>query len=263
MLNRYIGKNATSWEAELKAAWDEVQRHGHEMSEYERNVIMREIKQRQEELTPIVGGQAVAEFREAIGAFQAAEKKIADERRKEINRFDTAKYNAELQAIQARVKMTVEHPKNIMDATEKPISQRLQQIYDEAIQSGDIHKQRAAVEVIKDMPVVGSQPEERMSVNFLAKTAAAKEAEVRQTDGILKAQQERQAALQELDQRRERLNTVSQALGMGRADDLMGFSFLARAYKQVQRDPATGEIKIYQETDPEVTGVYWKGEKTA
>ena len=256
MINRYVGKSP-DWEAELKAAYDELRQYGDEMSEYERNVITREIKRRQEELIPIVGAKVIGEYKQSIEKFKAAEAAIQAERAKEINRFDSSKNNAEIQPGSSPIKMTLDHPKNINDATEKPVSKRLEEIYNEAMQSGDIHKQRAAVEILKDIPIVGTQQEERIAVNHLAKTAAAKEAEIRHTEGIVKAQEARQAALVELDERHEKLNKVSTVLGMGAADNPTNFHSFAKAYRQVQRDPNTGEIKFYKETDPEVTGVYW------
>ena len=255
MQKRYLGRN-TDWEAEIKAAYDELRLHGHEMSEYERNVISREIKKRQDELIPIVGAQVIGEYKQSIEKFKAAEAAIQTERAKEINRFDSAKFVNELQAMTTRVNMTVQHTAN--PATkEAPVSKRLEDIFDEAIQSGDIHKQRAALEVLKNIPLSGTA-EERMKINQLSKNAERAEQQFRQTEGTLKAHEARQAALTELDERREKLNKVSTVLGMGAADDPLNFNFFAKAYKQVQRDPSTGEIKIYAEDAPEVTGVYWK-----
>ena len=252
MQKRYLGRN-TDWEAEIKAAYDELRLHGHEMSEYERNVISREIRKRQEDLIPVVGAQVIGEYKQSIEKFKAAEAAIQTERAKEINRFDAVKFNAELQAMTARVNMTAQHTANPM-ANEAPVSKRLEEIYSEAIQSGDIHKQRAAIEVIKTIPLSGNA-DERMRINQLAKNAERVEQQFRQTEGTLKAHEARQAALMELDERREKLNKVSMVLGMGAASDPMNFNFFAKAYKQVQRDPGTGEIKIYAEDAPEVTGV--------
>jgi hypothetical protein len=258
MNRRYISNDVMNWEAEIKAARDELRLHGHEMSEYERNVISREIKKRQDELIPVVGAKVIGEYKQSIEKYQAAQAKIEAEKVKEINRFDSTKFNNELQALQARVKMTMDHPANPLRGKDKPVSVRIEEIYNEAIQSGDIHKQRAAIEVIKDIPITGNQ-DERIRINQLAKNAEAAEESLRQTEGTLKARAERTAAIDELDQRRETLNKVSTILGMGRADDGMNFNFFAKAYKQVQRDPATGEIKIYAEDAPEVTGVIFKG----
>ena len=255
MQKRYLGRNQ-DWEAEIKAAYDELRLHGREMSEYERNVISREIKKRQDELIPVVGAQVIGEYKQSIEKFKAAEKAIQAEKAKEINRFDTVKFNAELQAMTARVNMTVQHTPN-PNTKEAPVSKRLEEIGEEAIQSGDIHKQRAYIEVLKTIPLSGN-PDERVRINQLAKNAERAEVQFRQTEGTLKAQQARQAALLELDERREKLNKVSTVLGMGAADDPTNSNFFAKAYKQVQRDKTTGEIVIYAEDAPEVTGVYWK-----
>ena len=255
MQKRYLGRSQ-DWEAEIKAAYDELRNHGHEMSEYERNVISREIRKRQDELIPVVGAQVIGEYKQSIEKFKAAEAAIQTERAKEINRFDTVKFNAELQAMTTRVNMTAQHTANPM-SKEAPVSKRLEDIYSEAIQSGDIHKQRAAIEVIKTIPLSGNA-DERIRINNLSKNAERAEQQFRQTEGTLKAHEARQAALIDLDTKHEKLSKVSEVLGMGSATDPFNTNPFAKAYKQVQRDRDTGEIKIYAEDAPEVTGVYWK-----
>ena len=254
MKTRFTNNNAMSWEADIKAAREELRLHGHEMSEYERNVISREIKKRQEDLIPVVGARVIGEFKQSIKKYQDAQDKINAERQAEINRFDSSKYNNELQAMQARVKMALEHQSNPLRGKDKPVSQAIEEIYNEAMQSGEIHKQRVAVEVMKNIPLPGNQ-QDRIKVNQLAKNAEAVEVKLRQTEGTIKAQQEAHTALLELDERRETINKVSTLLGMGPVDRPFNNNAFTRAYNQVQRDPQTGEIKIYDEDAPEVTGV--------
>ena len=55
-----------NWESEIKAWRQELAAHGHEMSQYERNVISREIKKRQEELIPVVGARVIGEFKDCL-----------------------------------------------------------------------------------------------------------------------------------------------------------------------------------------------------
>lgn len=260
MQNRYLGRN-TDWEAEIKAAFSELALHGHEMSEYERNVISREIRKRQDELIPVVGAQVIGEFKGAIKNYQDALVKVDAERTKEINRFDSAKFNTELQAITTRVNLAFQGDVNELRG-DKPKSDRLAAIYSEAMQSGDIHKQRAAFEVIKALPITGDL-QERMKINQLAKDAEAAEFTFRQTEGTLKAQQERTAALNDLGAKQEKLNKVSEVLGMGSIHDPLASSPFAMAARQVEwpRDTGKGERIsnepiIHNENDPEVTRVY-------
>lgn len=256
MNNRFLG-TSQKWEAEIKAAQEELRLHGHEMSPYERNVISREIKRRQDELIPVVGAQVIGEFKNAIRKYQDSLATVDAERAKEINRFDTVKFNAELQTLNTRVKLALEAPVNPLRGKDKPTSARLEEIYNEAIQSGDLHKQRAALETFKSLPSTGNA-QERIAINGLAKKAEQTEFAFRQTEGTLKAQQERRGALQELEAKHEKLNKVSEILGMGNVNDPFNIGPFAKAAKLVQRDPHSGEILIYKETDPEVTRVFAK-----
>jgi hypothetical protein len=246
-------RSAANWEAEIKTAQQELRLHGHEMSPYERNVISREIKRRQDELIPVVGGMVIGEFHQAIGKYKASEQLMQAERTKEINRFDSAKLNTEIQLMQTRVQMATQKDKNVLRGDNPGISAQLQQVYSEAIQSGDLHKQRAAIEVIKSVSLPGGQ--ERGFVNDLARQAERAEVEFRQTEGTRNAQQARMDALGELHAKHEQLDKVSQLLGMGAIDDPFNPGPFAKAAKMVEFT-AEGPV-IYDENDPAVTGVLW------
>lgn len=251
--------NATqNWEAEIQDYQNELRQHGHEMSAYERNTISRMIKARQEELIPKVGALVIGEWKSAIQNYKNAQEMISAERTKEINRFDSAKFNAELQTINTRVNMALRADVNELRNGTKP-SAKVTAIYSEALQSGDIHKQRAAIEVIKTLPLSGDGPE-RIELNQLVRSAADAEIKFRQTEGTIKAQQEAAQALNDISAKKEKLDKVSQILGMGGVDDVFSTSPFAKAARLVERDRSTGEIVIRNEDDPEVTGVFWKSE---
>ena len=244
-----------NWEAEIQDYQNELNNHGHEMSAYERNVISREIKRRQEELIPKVGALVIGEWKSAIENYKNAQETINAERTKEINRFDSAKFNAELQNVNTRVNMALRADVNELKNDPKP-SAKIAAIYSEAIQSNDIHKQRAAIEVIKTLPLSGTASE-RAELNQLVRSAADAEIKFRQTEGTIKAQQDAAQAENDILAKKEKLNKVSQVLGMGSVDDVFSNSPFAKAARLVERDRTTGEIVIHNEEDPEVTGVFW------
>jgi hypothetical protein len=250
-------RSAGNWEAEIKAALDELRNHGHEMSPYERNVISREIKRRQDELIPVVGAKVIGEWKGTITKYQEAQKRMKAERSAEINRWDSAKLNAEMDLFQRRVDMVLKAGSDPLHG-DAPISAKIQQVYNDALQSGDIHKQRAAVEVIKTVTGRIQAGQEKIAVNQLARDAEKVELELMQTEGTRKAQAELVQAENELITRRANLDKVSQVLGMGGIDDVFATSPFAKAASLVERDRATGELIIHGENDPEVTGVLWK-----
>ena len=244
-----------NWEAEIQDYQKELKNHGHEMSAYERNTISRMIKARQEELIPRVGAMVIGEWKSAIQNYKNSMAQVDAEHTKEINRFDSAKFNVELQNVNMRVSMALKADVNPIRGDSKP-SAKIEQIYNEAIQSGDIHKQRAAIEVIKTLPLSGTASE-RAELNQLIRSAADSEIKFRQTEGTIKAQQDHAQALNELGEKKEKLNKVSEVLGMGNVDDVFNSNPFAKAARLVERDRTTGEIVIHNEDDPEVTGVFW------
>jgi hypothetical protein len=209
-----------------------------------------------------VGAQLIGEFKAHIAHYKSAQAKVQEERAKEANRFDTARLNQELQLIQTRVKLAMEGETNLLDAGNVPISARLQAVYDEAMQSGDIHRQRAAVEVLKATSAHG---QERIAVNALAKSAERAERDLRQTEATRTAAQDLQGAADALEAKRAHLDKTSQLLGMGPVDDPFSMSPFAKAARLVGHEKGTqdndgfhGGIVIYDEDSPEVTGVYWR-----
>ena len=250
----------------IKAGNEELRRYGGMMTEYERSAITRDLKARSEAIFPAVAGAVIAEFRGAIAGYQKSMEAIDRARTAEINRFDSAKFNTELQTIQSRVKLAYEQDVNPMRGADTPASQRLAAIYAEAVQSGDLTRQRAAVEVFKALPLPPGDEQERIAINDLAKNAEATEPKLRDTPELAQARQARTAALDALGAKQQQLVEVSQQLGAGDPRDPFAGSAFAQAYKLVEwprnlednDGGPKGEIVIHKETDPEVTGVLWK-----
>lgn len=265
---RHSGSQS-NWKAaleEIKAGRQELRVYGDTMSEYERNVINRDLKARSEAIYPVAAGAVIGEYKAAIKSYQDSLAAIDAERTKEINRFDSAKFNTELQTIQARVELALKTDVNPLRAGDTLASKKLAAIYAEAIQSNDLHKQRAAVEVFKALPLPIGNPEERIVINQLAKDAEAAERKLRDTPALEKARQSRIAALDTLGAKQNQLIELSQELGSDDPRGMFASDAIAKAYKLVEwpkghRDnegAPVGEVIIHKEADPEVTGVYWK-----
>lgn len=251
-----------NWEAEIKSWQTELKNHGHEMSPYERNVISREIRKRQDELIPVVGAQVIGEFKAAIKKYQDSKKAVDAAKEKEINRFDDQRYNAALQAIQSRVNLALKADVNPL-AGDQPASARLKIIYEESFMSKDIHKQRAAAEVMRSIELPKNQ--DRAAVNELLRRAEKDESALRITEELAQAQDAQRQALYELGEKRDRLNKVSEILGTGSTHDVFSDNPFTKAARLVEfpkhlsdndGTPA-GEVVIYDENSPEVTGVSW------
>lgn len=235
------------------------------MSEYERNVINRDIKARSEAVYPAAAGAVIGEFKTAIKSYQDSLTAIDAERTKEINRFDSQRFNNELQTIKARVELAIKTDVNPLRGSDVPASKRLAALYSEAVQSNDLHKQRAVVEVFKALPFPVGNQEERIVINQLAKDAAKAESKLRDTAALEKARQNRIAALDNLGAKQNQLVELSQELGSGDPRGMFAGDAIAQAYKLVEwprnlqdnDGGPVGEVIIHKETDPEVTGVYW------
>jgi hypothetical protein len=134
-------------------------------------------------------------------------------------------------------------------------SAKLEAIFNEAKQSEDKFKQRAACEVIQTClsKVDGAN---KIPVNSLVRAAERDLVELRQTEGMNQAQQRINEAWDKFINIREELIDVSKTMGQGDPSGPFASGFLARAIRKVQRDEQTGDLVIYPDDAPEVTGVW-------
>lgn len=248
----------------LKTAREEYQQYSGMMTAYERSIIERDMKDQAEKYYPMVTAGALGEWNVAINTYKEATREYEREATREITRWDASKLNNELQAIQTLVGLAIAGGEgSAFDGGNPGIAAKLEAIYTEAHQSGDIHKQRATFEVIRTIApnVTG---DDRFVVNRLAKLAEKDLSGLRVTDGMIQAQEVQGKAFNQLQNMKAELIDVAQAIGEGNPTNPMASGVFSRAIRRVQQDRETGEVRIYKEDDWQLAGEYWPQEmKTA
>lgn len=209
----------------------------------------------------MVSAGAIGEWKNAIAKYQEAGKAYNRAVTDEITRWDPGKLNAELQQTSTLVNLAIAGGGgNPLEGGSAGVAAKLEAIYAEAVQSGDIYKQRATYEVIRTvLPKVGK--EEKLLANRLAKLAEDNLSALRVTDGMVAVKEAQGEALDALLNIRGELIEVSQTLGEGDPTNPLASGVFTKALRMVQQDRESGEIRIFGEDDPEVTGVYWQQEQ--
>lgn len=245
---------------DLKTARAEFTEYYGLMTQYERQIIQRDIKEQSEKVFPVVSAGAIGEWKNAIAKYQEAGKAYNRALTDEITRWDPGKLNAELQQISTLVNLAIAGGEgNPLEGGNPGVTAKLEALYSEAVQSGDIYKQRATYEVLKTaLPKVSG--DDRFPVNRLAKLSERELSALRVTNGMVAAKEAQGKALDALLNIRAELIEVSQALGEGDPTNPLASGVFTKALRMVQEDRASGEIRIFGEDDPEVTGVYWPQE---
>lgn len=218
-------------------------------------VISNDIRDDIEKAQPVIYKQIVPPYKAAITKYKNSLASIEQEKTKEIQRFNAARLNDEMTYARQAVEMALSDGGSVLDGTSSTVAEKLQALYDEARQSGNLEKQRATFEVIQSVLPKAPQTE-RVAINSLAKAAGRDLSQLRRPESLLKAEQDAQAALQEVAQRQAEIAEAATLLE-GNVNDVFATGSLAKAYKLVQQD-ATGKVYVYDENDPEVTGVSWK-----
>lgn len=225
------------------------------MSPYERMVISNDIQDDITKAHPAVYKQVVPPYKEAINKYKNSLASIEQEKTKEIQRFNAARLNEEMAYVTRSAEMALSDSGSALDSTSSTVHEKLRALYDEAKRSGNLEKQRATFEVIQS--VLPKAPgKERIEINSLAKEAQRDLAQLRRPESLLKAEQDAQSALQEVAQRQAEVAEAAELLE-GNVTNIFATGSLIKAYKLVQQD-ATGKVFIYDENDPEVSGVFWK-----
>jgi len=128
----------------LKTAREEYRQYYGMMTPYERSIIERDIKEQSERIFPLVSSAAIGEWKDAIRKYQQSGQSYNRELTKEISRWDSGKLNSELQMVQSLIALAIEGGGGgVFDGGSPGVTAKLESIYAEAIQSGDVHKQRA------------------------------------------------------------------------------------------------------------------------
>jgi len=228
------------------------------MSEYERKAAQRALSELRETSGPAVLGGALAEHEQALDLFRRAQGAVHQALAREIARWSPSKLLAELQVTQVLVNQ----------ALQAGDFGGLERIYQEAKDSGDLHKLRAAGEVMKtalaSAQATGrTTQEQRAEINKLVQQAAGDLAELRRTDEMHQAEQLAEDAWRHYSEIRTEARQAGQAINGEDPVSFYATGPLARALKRVKHDAQTGQVRILREDDPAVTGIYIKPENVS
>lgn len=228
------------------------------MTDYERMDTERSIKAETEKVFPWIANSAIGEWKQSIEKYKTAGLEVDRQIIREIARWDAGKLNEQLKLVSNLVELAVQGGSgSVMDGGQSA-GAKLEGIYSESMQSGDAYRQRAAAEVFKSAVLNKVSGDDRFEANRLAKQAERDLVQLRTTEQITEAKQAKEQAFDDLLNVRQELIDTSIALGQGDPTNIMaGGGVFEKAIRMVQKDRQTGRVKIYSETDPEVTGVYW------
>jgi hypothetical protein len=223
------------------------------MDRFTQETIWGEIKEDIESQFSLIAGGAIGEYKQAIKKYQDTGLQYDKAYSAEINRWDPAKLQASIANTRALVELAISNPNGgelgIGDAGGK-----LQAIYSEAKASGDLYKQRGAFEVLRNLNVNGLPREEKLKAFHVSKAAEGDLAALRQTPDMDTARKAQGEALTNILVLKDELIQTSKELGQGDPIVFGGTPF-SNALNMVQVNRQTGEVLIFPEDSPEVTGI--------
>lgn len=224
------------------------------MSQYERAVVGREIKKRIDSNYHQIATGALSAWEKAIADYKAAEAGVEAESVNEVKRWDSSKLLTELRTTRALVDMAAQSKSNDETGSSEA-GARLAELYLDAKKSGDIYKQRAVFETLRNLDVDHMPQDAKLKAALLKRQASEDLAALRVTPGQVKAQEGKAAAWQKLAETRDELIVTSKAMGEGDPAFFLAAGTYAKALRRVQIDRSTGEPVIYASDAVEVTGV--------
>jgi len=226
---------------QIKAGRDELRKYDSIMTPYEHDVIVRDLAAKSEAAYQAAYNGSVGEFRAAKNTYRQSLDALKKAEAAEIARFDSARLNVEMEAIQRRVDLALQSNSGQIFGGQN-VAARLQSIYEEAGKSGDLIKQRAGAEIMS-AALSRVAPNDREEVAHIAGQAERDLKNMRMTLEIEKAQQGISQAANEMLVKRDELATVGETLG----DNVRGpfsISGFAKAMREVQ--VVDGTLHVYE-----------------
>jgi len=164
------------------------------MTDFERSLINNDIQERINQVEQQVVDGVVSEWNAAADRVYKALKQVELEKAAEVRRWDADKLAAEMQAVSMLVDYAVA-TRGLDNDSEKVLTR----IYDDAVNSGDIYKKRAAAEVFSGLmgKKIGDDMDSRMKANRFITRAKNDAEECRTTDGIKRAEEEARSVMTE------------------------------------------------------------------
>lgn len=256
------GYQQKTWRDQLKFLIDaqaEYTRDQRIMTDFERSVISKDLKETKARAYDAILSGIQAEISAYFQNYQQASARVKDQTAKESQRWISGQLTSEMQMTEALVSQALKVNKSSMGGP-SPVK-ALEKIYQDARNSGDLHRQRGAAEVMKTalsaMSPASYDQETRLAVNHLVSRAEADLEAIRSTDGMRQAEEEKRQAEIELLQKRAELIEVGKFMDGYPPDGPFATSPFAREVRRLGRNDQ-GDIVIHPDDSPEVSGVDWK-----
>jgi len=227
------------------------------MTPYEDQVTSREIKRFCEAVGSSIMAAVQWDWKLAISKCERAIQKTTEAKQSEINRWDSAKFNAELDTAKNLVGIVKESKPGPLGGGMNA-GAKLNELYQEAFASGDIFKQRAMAEVVFNQDFGSFGPDARQVALALANQAKRDLEILRITPEMQAAEEKKQQAFADLQAERQSLIDTAAVLGEPNPEAPFAPGGFAKMLKMVEI--IAGKIKIHAEDSPEVTGIFFKGE---
>ena len=260
---RTMQTNGGDWLAKLnqiREARQEFEKIERILTPYEKQTIYGNIKADAEANYSRVYQGVKARLDAAVGNYKSAAARRADALAKEINRWDAAKLNAEIQAFQMRVGMELGKRDAQGILSGQPAARRIEVLYQEAQASGDPYKMRAAAEVLRAADTEKLPDEQRMDVQLLARAAGDNLEALRNTDEIKAAIEGENAAIKAMQDEQRFVREAGEVMFDGGGSifgrEVSNFGKLASTIK-FERSESSVKISILGLDDPAITGIDW------
>ncbi len=260
---RTMQTNGGDWLAKLnqiREARQEFEKIERILTPYEKQTIYGNIKADAEANYSRVYQGVKARLDAAVGNYKSAAARRADAIAKEINRWDAAKLNAEIQAFQMRVGMELGKRDAQGILSGQPAARRIEVLYQEAQASGDPYKMRAAAEVLRAADTEKLPDEQRMDVQLLARAAGDNLEALRNTDEIKAAIEGENAAIKAMQDEQRFVREAGEVMFDGGGSifgrEVSNFGKLASTIK-FERSESSVKISILGLDDPAITGIDW------
>jgi hypothetical protein len=144
----------TNWEEGInliRAYKKEYQEYASVMTEYERLAAGREINRLKEQYRPMVTGHLLEELEASITVVKVREKARQKAVADEVNRWEAGRLAAEMQAAKMLISAANMAPKRDgFSGNSLTREERIDQLYQDAQNSGDIYKQRAMAAMLSE-----------------------------------------------------------------------------------------------------------------
>jgi len=255
MFSKFSQTSTSSTDAKiafLKKAANDLRTLGSIMTPWERLTVQEEVKRKQEEFFPDITRAVIGKFDQAAKKYQDTRALVAKARANEINRWDAAKLNEHTERYTNQINQLASRQSNPLGGFNP--ADAIERVLSEALQSGDVHKIRAAAEVVQSTQVTDSNSKTKMVI--LQRSAGEALKNLSESEEIRAAQQLRAQTLAELDAvKNEVIETSKLFPGQDATAPMFANGPYANALKRI--NTKNGEVEILDANDPKVSGIDW------